>query len=126
MIGDVIAAALPLLRANAESLMTDTCTIERLTTAWDEGQQKTTTTWAPVHADVPCHIEEPAFTGAVLLTAEATTLETPLVKVPVTYSGVLPDDRVTVAGRESLWVTRAAFDDSTHPVEYLIQCRWTR
>ena len=126
MIGDVIAAALPLLRASAESLMTDTCTIERLTQSWDEAQQKTVTTWAPVHADVPCHIEEPAITGAVLVTDESVTLETPLVRVPVTFDGVQPDDRVTVAGRESLWVTRAAFDDATHPVEYLLQCRWTR
>jgi hypothetical protein len=126
MIGDVIAATLPLLRANAESLMTDTCTIERLTTTWNEALQKSETTWAPVHEDVPCHVEEPAVTSAVILTGEALTLETPLVRVPYTVTGVESDDRVTVAGGLVMFVTRAAHDDSTHPVEMLLSCRWTR
>lgn len=126
MIGPVIAAALPLLRANAVSLMADTCTIERLATVWDEAEQKSVTTWAPVHADVPCHIEEPSVTSASLLTDEAVTLETPLVRLPHTFTGVEPDDRVSVAGREPMFVTRAAHDDATHPVEMLLDCRWTR
>jgi hypothetical protein len=126
MIGDVIAATLPLLRASAESLMTDTCTIDRLTTVWDEAEQRSETTWADVHEDVPCHVEEPAVTSAVILTGEALTLETPLVRVPYTVTGVEPDDRVTVAGGPVMFVTRAAHDDSTHPVEMLLACRWTR
>ena len=36
MIGPVIDAALPVMRANAESMMLDRCTIERATSAWDE------------------------------------------------------------------------------------------
>lgn len=126
MIGSAITAALPLLRAHAESLMTDTCTIHRQTTAWDEAQQKSVTTWAVVHADVPCHIEEPSVTMRSVQTEEPVTLETPLVRVPHTFDGIHPDDRVTVAGREVMWVTRAAHDDGTHPVEMLLACRWSR
>lgn len=126
MIGPVVEAALPIFREQAESLMTDTCTIERLTTTWDEDAQKSVTDWATVHADVPCHLEEPSANTRTLVTGDVVTLEEPLVKVPWTYTGVQPDDRVTVAGRAPIWVTRAAHDDSTHPVEYLIQCRWSR
>ena len=123
MIGDVIAAALPLLRANAASLRTDVCTVERLTTAWDEAQQKTVTAWAPVQTAIPCHLEEPSASSRSLLTDEAVTLESPVVKVAHDVTGILPDDRVTVTGRAPLWVTQVAHDDSTHPVELLIQCR---
>jgi hypothetical protein len=126
MIGPVVAATLPLLRAHAQSLMTDVCTIERQSSSWDEAQQKTVTTWAPVHVDAPCHIEEPSVTMPSIVTEEAVTLETPLVKVPYTFVGIRPDDRVSVAGRDAMWVTRAAHDDSTHPVEMLLACRWAR
>ena len=126
MIGNVIAAALPLFRANARSLMTDLCDIDRLTTSWDEAQQKSVTTWESVHADVPCHVEEPTVNTASLLTQEAVTLETPLVRIPHTFDGIEPDDRVSVVGHEPMFVTRAAHDDSTHPVEMLISCRWAR
>jgi hypothetical protein len=126
MIGQVVAGVLPLLRANAESLMIDLCDIERLTTAWDEDEQKSVTTWAPVHEDVPCHVEEPSVNTAVILTGEALTLETPLVRIPHTFDGIEPDDRVSVVGHEPMFVTRAAHDDSTHPVEMLLACRWIR
>lgn len=125
-IGAVVAATLPLMRANAESLMTDVCTIERADSVWDETLQRTVTTWTPVYADVPCHIEEPSVTMRSVLTEEPVTLEAPLVKVPHTFADVQPDDRVSVAGRDPLWVTRAAHDDFTHPVEMLLQCRWAR
>jgi hypothetical protein len=126
MIGPVIVAALPLLRANAESLMTDTCDIERLTTVWDEEEQTSVTTWAPVHTDTPCHVESPPVTVQSLLTEELVSAETPVVKVSYLLDGIEPDDRVTVAGGDVMWVTSAAPDDSTHPVEMVIQCRWTR
>ncbi len=110
MIGPVVAATLPLMRAHAQSLMTDACTIERLTSSWDEALQKTVTTWATVHAAVPCHVEEPASSSRSLLTDEAVTLESPLVKVAHDVAGVEPDDRVTIAGRDPMWATRAADD----------------
>jgi len=126
MIGTAVAAALPLMRAHAQSLMTDACTIERLTSSWDEALQKTVTTSATIHADVPCHVEEPASSSRSLLTDEAVTLEAPLVKVAHDVAGVEPDDRVTIAGRDPMWVTRAAQDDPSHPVELLILCRWVK
>jgi hypothetical protein len=126
MIGPAIVAALPLMRANAQSLMTDVCTIARLTTVWDEVEQKSVTTFAPVHEGVPCHIEEPSVTSASIMTEEAVTLETPLVRIPHTFTGIEPDDRVSITGRDPMFVTRAAHDDGTHPVEMLLACRWTR
>lgn len=126
MIGTAITAALPFMRAQADSLKTSVCDIDRPgEPEWDEAEQKSVTPFTPVHASVPCHLEEPTATTAQILTGEAVTLENPIVKVPITYTDVRPDDRVTV-GDLVLWVTRAAFDDSTHPVEYLIQCRWSR
>lgn len=56
MIGDDIAAALPELRAEAESLMHDECRIERAdgwTTDPDNGQR--IKTWRPVAA-TPCRV----------------------------------------------------------------------
>lgn len=126
MIGPVIAATLPLMRAHAQSLMTDACTIERLTSGWDEALQKTVTTWATIHAAVPCHLEGKPATSRSLLTDEAVTLEAPLVKVAHDVTGIEPDDRVTVTGHDPLWVTSTSLDDATHPVELLIQCRWSR
>lgn len=125
-IGSVIASALPLMRRNAESLMTDSCTIERLTSGWDKAQQKTVTTWATIHAAVPCHVETSPPSSRVLVADEVVSPETPLVRAPHSLAGIEPDDRVTVAGREPMWVTHATHDDPTHPVELLIQCRRTK
>lgn len=124
MIGHDVAAALPELRAQAESLMDTTCTIERLTTTWDEALQKSVTTWAPVHADVPCAVDIPPVTASSLLTAEASTAETPRVKIPVTFDGIEPDDRVTVVGYGVMWVTHVPI--RSHQVQRRLQCRWTR
>lgn len=126
MIGPAIVAALPLMRAHAESLMADVCTIERLTATWSEVSQKTVTTWATIHAAVPCHLESKPATSRSLLTDEAVTLEVPVVKVAHDVTGIEPDDRVTVTGHDPLWVTSTSLDDATHPVELLIQCRWSR
>lgn len=126
MIGDVITAALPLMRAHAESLMTDSCDIDRQTgTAWNEAAQASVPVWAVVHADVPCHVEESAANTRALLTDELVTPETPLIKVPASISGIEPDDRVTIGG-SVVWVTQVAPDDSTHPVELLLRCRRAR
>ena len=126
MIGDVITAALPILRANAESLMTDTCTIDRETSSWDEDEQETVTTWEAV-VTTPCHFDPSGAAAQAVISAEAGSLENPVVTVPHTVTGIQPDDRVTVAGQPApLWVTRAAPEDATHPVEVVIQCRWVR
>lgn len=106
MIHDDIAAALPELRAHAESLMVDSCTITRrrldeagepvremdpvtleLTDVWDE-------VWAG-----KCRVQRP---GAVMVGREPVVggveynVETVHVQVPLTVLGVKADDRVTI------------------------------
>lgn len=124
MIGHDVAAALPELRAQAESLMTATCDIDRATTAWDEDEQATVTTWASVHADIPCAFVIPPATSRALLTDEAVTPESPVVKVSVDVEGVKPDDRVTVAGHGVVWVTHVPV--RTNQVQRRLECRWVR
>lgn len=124
MLGAGIDALLPELRAQAESLMTDSCVIERLTSGWDEAQQKTVTTWAPVHADVPCVLEDPAAGGRVVIADSVTTPVSPLVKIPVTFEGIKPDDRVTLASGPVVWVTDAPA--RTHQVQVRLLCRWLK
>ena len=106
MLSDDIAAALPELRAHAESLMVDSCTITRrrldedgepvremdpvtleLTDVWDE-------VWAG-----RCRVQRP---GAVMVGREPVVggveynVETVHVQVPLTVLGVKTDDRVTI------------------------------
>lgn len=124
MIGHDVAAALPELRAEAESLMVDICDIERMTTAWDEEAQETTTTWAPVHMDAPCALDIPPTTSRALLTDEAVTPEHPVVKVSVALTGIEPDDRVTIADVGVVWVTHVPL--RSNQVQRRLECRWTR
>lgn len=106
MIHDDIAAALPELRAHAESLMVDSCTIARrrldedgepvremdpvtleLTDVWDE-------VWSG-----RCRVQRP---GAVMVGREPVVggvefnVETVHVQVPLAALGVKADDRVTI------------------------------
>lgn len=121
MIGYEIAAALPELRAQAESLMTDRCTIDRLATAWDEVQQKSVTTWVVVADDVPCAFIDESAAARTLVTDEAVTPAVPVVKVPVSVVGVKPDDRVTLASGPVVWVTHVP--ERTNQVQRRLQCR---
>lgn len=65
MIGPVIDAALPVMRANAELMMLDHCTIERATSTWNEVAQKTVTTWEPVVTESVCDVDDGAASGRV-------------------------------------------------------------
>lgn len=124
MIADDVAAALPELRAEAESLMIETCDIERMTTAWDEESQETVTTWAPVHMAARCALDIPPATSRQLITDEAVTPEHPVVKVSVTLAGIEPDDRVTIAGVGVVWVTHVPI--RSNQVQRRLECRWAR
>jgi len=124
MLGPDVAAALPEMRAEAESLMVNRCTIERLTTVWGEVEQKTTTTWAVVHSDIPCALTVPSASSRAILAGEAVTPETPIVKVPVTFDGIEPDDRVTLADGTVAWVTHSPTRD--HQVQRRLVCRWLK
>ena len=70
MIGHDIAAALPELRAQAESLMVNVCDIHRASAGWDEANQETTVTWASVHAGVPCTLLPPSQSDREIITDE--------------------------------------------------------
>ena len=126
MIGSAISAALPVLRANAQSLMSDTFTVDRPATGFSEVEQRSVSAWVPVVAATPCHVETSPAASRVLVTGESASPETPLVKTLHSVSGVQPDDRLTVAGHPPFWVTSVTLDDPTHPVELLIQCRRLR
>ena len=39
MIGSIVEATLPLMRAHAESLMLDRCRVDRPSTSWSEAEQ---------------------------------------------------------------------------------------
>ncbi len=119
-----MASDLAELRAEAESLMTETCDIERQTSAWDEGAQETVTTWAPVHMDVPCNFVSPPSTSRDLLTGEIVTVDHPRVKVSVALTGIEPDDRITVASYGVVWVTHVPV--RTNQVQRRLECRWVR
>ena len=123
-LGETVAQALPELRRQAESLMVERCDIERWTTVWNEAQQKSVTTWVPVHMDVPCALDVPPATARTLLTDEAVTPESPVVKVSVSLTGIEPDDRVTIAGVGVVWVTHVPV--RSNQVQRRLQCRWAR
>lgn len=123
MIGPDIAAALPELRAQAESLMTDTCTIDRQTTTWDEVEQESVTTWTTIHADVPCSLLPPSG-GRGVVTDELATAELRSVRLPYGTDGIQEDDRVTVAGVGVLWVSHVKV--RTHQTTTRLDCRWVR
>lgn len=120
-IGHDVYAALPELRAQAESLMTDRCVIDRLATVWDEAQQKSVTTWVVVADDVPCAFVDESAAARSLVADEAATPAAPVVKVSVSVVGVKPDDRVTLASGAVVWVTHVP--DRTNQVQRRIQCR---
>ena len=126
MIGHALEAALPFMRANAASLRTATCVIERLTRNWNAASQKTESVWEVVHPSLPCHLDLTAGASRSLLTEESVTPETALVKLSHEVTDVKADDQVTVVGYAPMWVTRSGHDDSSHPVETVLTCRWTQ
>lgn len=106
MIHDDIAAALPELRAHAESLMVDSCTItsRRLDESGEPVREmdpvtlELTDVWDEVYAG-RCRVQRP---GAVMVGREPVVggveynVETVHVQVPLTVLGVKTNDRVTI------------------------------
>lgn len=106
MIHDAIAAALPELRAHAESLMVDSCTIARRrldedgepVREMDPETLELTDVWDEVYAG-KCRVQRP---GAVMVGREPVVggveynVETVHVQVPLTVLGVKADDRVAI------------------------------
>ena len=134
MIGPAIDAALPVMRANAESMMLDRCKVERWVSQWDELAQKTVTTWSTIRADVPCDVDTPTAGERSLVTDETATRSQIVVFVPAATVGIKPDDRITVTtigpltdpelANAVLWVT--SVDVESHVVERRVECRRLR
>ena len=123
MLGDAVTAALPLMRAHAESLMVESCDVHRETSAWDEALQKTVTTWALI-ASVPCYVGDGLGNARALITDQVATPVSPTIHAPHTLEGVLADDRVTHSSGAVLWVSDVALDP--YPVERVLSCRWVK
>ena len=134
MIGSIVAATIPIMRDHAESLMLDRCRIDRAASSFDEAQQKTVTTWASVHVNVPCMVDDEPAPARTLVTDQAASPDGPSVYLPVARTGIKPDDRVTITaiGPETdpallgavLWVT--SDDTQSHAVERHLTCRRVR
>ena len=133
ILSDGIAAALPVLRAEAEANMPDTVTIERESgSTWSEATQSTTTTWKPVWPNVPARVTQPPVMSRTVSAGEAATAESPQVRVSMECTGILPDDRVTVVSSaydpdlvgQVLWVTHARAQSQS--ITRRLECRWVR
>ena len=99
MLGDDIAAALPELRAQAESTLTDSCELQRKAgRTIDPTNGMATDTWT-TYATVPCKLRD----GAVLPSSQRageqdlTGLRL-ILAVPVSVAGVRVGDRAVLSG----------------------------
>ena len=133
ILSDGIAAALPVLRAEAEANMPDTVTIERESgSTWSEATQSTTTTWTTVWANTPARVTQPPVMSRTVSAGEAATAESPQVRVSMECTGIRPDDRVTIVSSsldpdlvgQVLWVTHARAQSQS--ITRRLECRWVR
>ena len=133
ILSDGIAAALQVLRAEAEANMPDTVTIERESgSAWSEVTQSTTTTWTTVWPNVPARVTQPPVMSRTVSAGEAATAESPQVRVSMECTGIRPDDRVTIVSSshdpdlvgQVLWVTHARAQSQS--ITRRLECRWVR
>lgn len=88
--------SLDMMRAHAEQMMRDTCTLERKTRVSD-GAGGSTETWADQAADVPCFIE-PAGGGEIGMAGDRISDKTTHVVYLPAGTDVTEADRVIVAG----------------------------
>ena len=133
ILSDGIAAALPVLRAEAEANMPDAVTIERESgSTWSEATQSTTTTWTTVWANTPARVTQPPVMSRTVSAGEAATAESPQVRVSMECTGIRPDDRVTIVSSSQdpdlvgqvLWVTHARAQSQS--ITRRLECRWVR
>lgn len=124
-------ATLVQARAILDAPLTDRCKVDRPADTWDEDTQQTTTTYTPVATDIPCRLLASSSQGRVIITGETITPVTPLLRCPVTLTGVRPDDRVTITASADpelvdveLWVTNP--QARTLATSRTMECRWVR
>ena len=121
-IGPVITAALPDLRAQAESLMTATATITRATgePTWDPALEQMSDGTTTIYAGPARLLPPSAQTAGVDAAGQAVLVTDRVVAVPHDVTGVEPGDRVSI-GDVELVVESAP--TGTHMVEVRIRCR---
>ena len=133
MIADDIAAALPEFRAQAESLMVDTVTVERASgTTLDPDTLEEVPAFVPVHVG-PCRVQRP---GALSPREDVAGgfefgVRAVLVQLPLSVLGVKPGDGVTVSAIGSttdpdllgLVATVEANLTKTHPTKRTLICQ---
>lgn len=99
LLGEAIAQVMPDLRAQAESLMTDRCVIDRLTGShYDPATRTQVDDWQQVYAG-QCRIRPVAGAPAAGLTelaGQEINSQAHLGTLPITVTGVQAGDRVTV------------------------------
>ena len=134
MLGDEVAAALPEMRRHAESLMVDSCIIDRF-----EGSEPSPTPpfemvdtfGAPLYVGA-CRVQRP---GSSVGNAESVVgerefgVQTVHIQLPLSVAGVKRGDRVRVTGVGSgdpdlsgLVVTVKANLTKTHPTKRTLVC----
>ena len=121
-IGPAITAALPDLRAQALSLMTDTATITRGTgePVWDPVTESMSDGITTIYAG-PARLLPPSTqTAGVDAAGQAVLVTDRVVAVPHNVTGVEPGDRVSI-GDVELVVESAP--TGTHMVELRIRCK---
>lgn len=97
VLGDAVGAALPALRAHAESLMRDRCRVERVTgTARDEATLEDVDVVEVVY-EGPCRVRVGgAQPSTDLVAGREFTVTDAVVKLPVGAERFADDDRVTI------------------------------
>jgi len=94
-----IQAALPVLRAQAESLMTDTCTVRRDTgtTTIDPETLQEVPVYSTVHTGLKCKIQFPSNRATEVQIPGQQVAKSDLEwHIPIATTGVLTDDLVTM------------------------------
>jgi hypothetical protein len=94
-----IDAALPFLRQQAESMMTDTCTVKRATgeTEPDPVTYEEVPTYTVIHTGLKCKVKAGATqANAVQIPGQTIVLSGMELHVPISTVGVLTNDLVTI------------------------------
>jgi hypothetical protein len=118
MLGDAITAALPELRAHAESLMVDTCTVTRASSGAPvvDNNNGTVTPAAPrtIYSG-PCRVQVPDAAEKIEEAGgDALSVQAAIISLPVAGSEA-------VAVGDVVTVTSATFDADLAEVDYVVR-----
>ena len=116
-LADAIAATLPELRAHAESMMVDTCTVTRASTGAPvvDNNNGTVTPAAPatIYAG-PCRVQLPDAVEKAEAGGDALSVQAAIISLPIAGSE-------SVAVGDVVTVTSATFDADLAEVDYVVR-----